>query len=101
MKSIQIKQLRFLSKKKEDAIVEFNSGPNVLCGASDTGKSYVAEALDYMVGGSQPPRDIPGAVGYSSMESTLMVDGKGYFLLDGGCDGGACHVFRCTDKGAT
>src|SRR5690625_767071 len=87
MKSIQIKQLRFLSKKKEDAIVEFNSGLNVLCGASDTGKSYVAETLDYMFGGSQPPRDIPEAVGYSSIELTLFVEGDGYFLLKRGYDG--------------
>jgi|SRR5690625_213103 len=99
MKSIQIKQLRFLSKKKEDAIVEFNSGLNVLCGASDTGKSYVAETLDYMFGGSQPPRDIPEAVGYSSIELTLFVEGDGYFLLKRGYDGGDFLLFSSNEKG--
>src|SRR5690625_1963226 len=99
MKSIQIKQLRLISKEKEDAIVVFNSGLNVLCGASDTGKSYVAETLDYMFGGSQPPRDIPEAVGYSSIELTLFVEGDGYFLLKRGYDGGDFLLFSSNENG--
>lgn len=33
--------------------VDFFEGVNVVCGSSDTGKSYLAEAIDYMLGGAE------------------------------------------------
>lgn len=99
MESIRIQQLRFIGNKKEDAVVNFERGLNVLCGASDTGKSYVAETLDYMFGGSNAPRDIPEAVGYSSIELTLYIQNKGYFLLKRGYGGGDFLLFSSNEIG--
>ncbi|MFP8489282.1 AAA family ATPase [Gracilimonas sp. Q87] len=99
MKAIQIKQLRFLGNKKIDALIEFEQGLNVIYGASDTGKSYIAETLDYMFGGSNAPRDIPEAVGYSSIELTLYVQDQGYYLLKRGYDGGDFVLFSSNENG--
>lgn len=37
---------------KETSEVLFSTGVNVVCGASDTGKSFLAESIDFMLGGS-------------------------------------------------
>lgn len=52
------------------AEVKFRSGVNVICGASETGKSFLAEAVDFMLGGSEL-REIPERDGYSSIELGL------------------------------
>ncbi len=63
-KSIQLKQISFLGPDKEKS-VEFLPGVNVICGASDTGKSFLVEAIDFMFGGSSL-KEIPERVPYSS-----------------------------------
>ena len=51
----------------------FRSGINVICGASDTGKSFLAESIDYMLGGSKL-RDIPERTPYNDIQLDLEVD---------------------------
>jgi len=63
-KSIQLKQISFLGPDQEKT-VGFLPGVNVICGASDTGKSFLAEAIDFMFGGSSL-KEIPERVPYSS-----------------------------------
>jgi hypothetical protein len=55
------------SKRSE---VRFFPGVNVICGASDTGKSFLAEAVDFMLGGSEL-KVIPEREGYSAIELGL------------------------------
>lgn len=62
--SIQIEQIEFLGPDKE-SVIEFAEGVNVICGASDTGKSFLAEAIDFMFGGSAL-KEIPERVPYAS-----------------------------------
>lgn len=50
----------------EHADVTFSAGVNVVCGASDTGKSYLAETIDFMLGGSEL-RQIPERTPYSEI----------------------------------
>lgn len=63
-KSIQLEQIEFLGPDKK-RVVEFSEGVNVICGASDTGKSFLAEAIDFMFGGSTL-KEIPERVPYGS-----------------------------------
>lgn len=49
---------------KEPAIVRFQNGLNVIYGASDTGKSFVVETIDFMLGGKGPLTDFEESVGY-------------------------------------
>ena len=50
--SFQLRCVQF-SGPTDERHVDFFDGVNVICGASDTGKSYLAETIDYMLGGSE------------------------------------------------
>lgn len=64
-------RLAFNGPEKQAAEVVFDKGLNVICGASDTGKSFVAESIDFMLGGKETPSDIPERVGYDLVSLTL------------------------------
>ena len=46
------------------AEVRFNAGLNVIFGPSDTGKTLVGQCVDFMLGGSKEPKEIPEAALY-------------------------------------
>lgn len=50
----------------------FSKGVNVICGASDTGKSFLAESIDFMLGGSDL-RDIPERTPFGEVQFDLDV----------------------------
>jgi predicted nucleic acid-binding Zn-ribbon protein len=61
---LQLRFVRFLGPKKPPAEFTFTSGLNVLWGASDTGKSFLVETIDFMLGGGEALKDIPERNGY-------------------------------------
>ena len=67
-KSIQLENIDFIGPDKQSTVI-FTEGVNVICGASDTGKSFLAEAIDFMFGGSTlreiPERDPFGSANLS------------------------------------
>ena len=64
MSGFLIRHLCFFGPDKETAGLDFEPGLNVIRGASDTGKSLVAESLDFMFGQQYPIRHIPERDGY-------------------------------------
>jgi predicted nuclease with TOPRIM domain len=54
------------------AEMTFTNGVNVICGASDTGKSFLAESIDFMLGGSEL-RDIPERTPFGEVQFELDV----------------------------
>lgn len=62
---LRLDRLGFSGPSKLSEIV-FVPGVNVVCGASDTGKSFLAEAIDFMLGGSEL-KDLPEREGYNSV----------------------------------
>ncbi|WNV82151.1 hypothetical protein [Umezawaea sp. Da 62-37] len=64
MSRILLKHLTFVGASVEAASIEFSEGLTVVYGASDTGKSYIVEAIDFMFGASKL-REIPEIEGYS------------------------------------
>lgn len=52
-----IKKLIVAGQGKEPSIITFGKGLNIICGPSDTGKSYIIECIDYIFGGSTIPID--------------------------------------------
>ena len=91
----RIRFLGFFGPQKRPATVAFGPGLNVLYGASNAGKSFIVEAIDFMLGGSQPLRDIPERVGYdrvllgietlSGQTFTVLrsIEGGGFKLYEG------------------
>src|SRR4029077_3531299 len=56
---LQLRFIRFLGPGKEPVEFPFKSGFNILYGSSDTGKTFLVEAIDFMLGAGDDLRDIP------------------------------------------
>lgn len=84
----RLRLLGFFGPQKQPATVTFGPGLNVLYGASNTGKSFIVEAIDFMLGGKPPLRDIPERVGYDLVLLGIeTLDGNAFTLwrsMDGG-----------------
>ncbi|MEW6351280.1 MAG: hypothetical protein AB1646_19675 [Thermodesulfobacteriota bacterium] len=68
---LRLKELVFYGPGKPPASLTFATGLNVICGASETGKSFVVDALDFMLGSSGPLRDVDERVGYDRAGLTI------------------------------
>lgn len=66
---LQLRRIAF-SGPREIAEVKFSNGVNVFCGASDTGKSFLAESIDFMLGGSKL-RNIPERTPFGEVQLDL------------------------------
>jgi uncharacterized small protein (DUF1192 family) len=61
-----IKKLEVLGDTVKPSIIEFTKGLNVIYGASDTGKTFIYECINYMLGDSKVPKiTIEEAKGYT------------------------------------
>lgn len=69
---LRLNRIAFTGPRKESQL-SFRSGLNVVCGASDTGKSFLAESIDFMLGGSEL-RQIPERIPYDEIQLDLEVD---------------------------
>ncbi len=71
--SFSIKELRIIGQNKQPSSLLFEPGFNVIDGASNTGKSYAFQCLDYMLGANDVPEKIDEAIGYEEiyLEITL------------------------------
>lgn len=57
MSKFHIEKLIVTGIGKEPSILEFKAGLNIVCGPSDTGKSYVLECIDYLFGSDKTRLD--------------------------------------------
>lgn len=65
--SIQLKKLQLEGPNKENAVIDFNSGLNIISGASDTGKSFAFECINYALGAIDIPEIPQEAQGYTDV----------------------------------
>ncbi len=92
---LRLNKLQFRGPSKE-AEISFQPGVNVICGASDTGKSFLAESVDFMLGGSDL-KGIPERDEYSSIELGLSCTDNTAWALERAISGGD-FVLREGDK---
>jgi len=83
---LRLEKLDFSGPTKRSEI-RFSPGVNVICGASDTGKSFLAEAVDFMLGGSEL-RGLPEREGYSAIELGLSSTEGGSWTFERAISGG-------------
>lgn len=76
MSSLLIRHLAFLGPKRPPASISFEAGLNVICGASETGKSFIVDTIDFMLGGGDTPRDVSERAGYDRVR--LLVESEGW-----------------------
>lgn len=101
---ITLVHLTFVGSTVEPATVEFGPAATVICGPSDTGKSFIVGAIDYMLGGSTQPNDIPERAGYSSALLGLRLPSGEAITLSRSVTGGDFSIYdgdvRTTPEGA-
>ena len=66
-KGLRLRHLSFHGPARKFATVSFGPGLNVIHGASNTGKSFIVDSIDFMLGGKGPLRDISERVGYDQI----------------------------------
>jgi hypothetical protein len=87
--------------------VRFEAGFNVLYGASDTGKSFILDSIDYMLGGKGPLRDFPEREGYDRVLLGMLTTSGEEFTLQRSTSGGGflmvegLHEVAFPHEGAT
>jgi len=90
---LRIRQLTFRGPDREPASISFEAGLNVIYGASNTGKSFIVDTIDFMLGGRGPLRDVPERVGYDRILLGMeALDGQ-KFTIQRSTNGGAFRVF--------
>jgi phage shock protein A len=89
---LQLRFIRFLGPEKEPAEYTFTSGLNILWGSSDTGKTFLVESIDFMLGANDQLKDIPERVGYERILLGLTAGGKDY-TIHRSINGGAFKRF--------
>jgi len=72
MAGFYIKKIIVTGKGKEPSTVEFGEGLNIVCGPSDTGKSYIFECIDYIFGSDNIPID--ESAGYDCVKMVVATD---------------------------
>ena len=80
MSRIFLNKLVFQGSSKKPAIVEFEKGFNVISGPSDTGKSLIFECLNYVLGGSDPPKEPPESIGYTNLYLSLEHENESFTI---------------------
>lgn len=76
-----IKKIEVKGDQKVTAMLEFEHGLNVVAGASDTGKSYVIQCLQFIFGATEAPKPIKESKGYEYLEVTFQEDDGTNFRL--------------------
>lgn len=91
---VSLRDIAFISKIKPKATLDFKPGVNVICGASDTGKSFLIEVIDFILGGSDPLRDIPERVGYDRINIVITERDNNIYTLERNVDGGGFRLYN-------
>jgi hypothetical protein len=93
-KGLRLRSLRFVGSAREPASISFGPGLNVVFGASNTGKSFIVDTIDFMLGGKGPLRDIPERVGYDQILLAMETLEGEHFTLVRSAEGGAFRLYE-------
>ena len=92
-KGLRLRHLSFHGPARRFATVPFGPSLNVVYGASNTGKSFIVDAIDFMLGGKGPLRNIPERVGYDQILLAMETLDGYQFTLVRSTEGGAFRIF--------
>lgn len=90
---IRLRHLTFVSQHKPPAAVEFGPSVTLVRGPSDTGKSFIVDAIDFMLGASTL-KEIPEREGYHTVLLGLELPDSSVVTLSRSVDGGAFGLYR-------
>lgn len=99
-KSLTIRHLVFTGPQVEPAELDFEVGPNLIYGASNTGKSFTLKSIDFMLGGSKTLPDIDERRGYETIWFGFTLEGIGDLTLSRSLKGGGYLLYEGLLKSA-
>jgi hypothetical protein len=92
-----VKRLELSGSIVETKSIQFEKGLNVIFGSSDTGKTFIFQCINYMLGGSTPPKSIPESENYNLVGLVIETyEGKKY-KLERSLQGGNFNLFDEND----
>jgi hypothetical protein len=65
----------------KEASIKFTKGVNLIVGSSDTGKSYIYQCIDYLLGSATCPKDIPESKAYTEAYLQLRTSDNRVFTI--------------------
>lgn len=95
---LQLRRIAFSGPNKM-AEITFSDGVNVICGASESGKSFLAESIDFILGGSKL-KDIPERAPYGEIHFDLDVTPEEKWRFFRATSGGNFKVKNLLDDAA-
>jgi hypothetical protein len=91
-----VKRIIITGSGKKDAVLKFDTGLNVISGASDTGKTYVFEALNYMMGSGEIPKEVEEGKGYQEVFLEIEDINKNIYTIKRNLSDGKMFIYECT-----
>lgn len=91
--SMEIRFIAFTGPHKKKAELEFGSGLNLIFGPSNTGKSSVLDAIDFMLGRERKLKEIPEHEGYDQVLLGVEFSDKEKFTFIRNINGGDFECF--------
>lgn len=98
--TVKIRNIGFLGSRVAPAWIGFDQNLSVVCGASDTGKSFLVEAIDFLLGGKEL-RGIPELAGYEKARIAIESSEKGLWTFERSIEGGNYRIFKGDIEAAT
>ncbi|WP_254276936.1 AAA family ATPase [Halomonas sp. 3H] len=96
---MEIRFIVFTGPKKEPAELNFGSGLNLIYGPSNTGKSSVLDAIDFMLGREDRPiKEIPEHEGYNQLYLGVEFPDSEKYTFVRSIDGGDFECFEGLHK---
>jgi hypothetical protein len=91
---LTIRHLVFTGTVIIPAELEFDNGCNLVWGASNTGKSFALDTINFMLGGSDPLSDIEQLQNYETIWFGFTIEGTGHFTISRAVVGGDFSLYR-------
>lgn len=76
-----ISRIEIIGDNKEPAAIQFTKGLNSIVGATNTGKSYICECIQFIMGAAKAPKKIEESHGYDTLKVHFEEDDGSQFTL--------------------
>ncbi|WP_310618643.1 AAA family ATPase [Flexibacterium corallicola] len=88
-----LRHLCFSGPQKKPAIVTFTDGLNIIYGPTNTGKSSILDAIDFMLGRDSVPKELPQHKGYSDISLGIKFSNETEYTLTRSISGGDFKLY--------
>lgn len=89
-----LKKLIIAGDNIQNATIDFELGLNVIYGPSDTGKSYIFQCIDYILGGNKEPKNIEESHGYYKLFLEIQSYNNDYYTIYRELGNNEFHVWK-------